>query len=287
MNNLRVVLLEDNPDDASLLLLELRQAGLEIEPILVKNEADYLRQLNPQTDLILSDYTLPGFDALTALEILKARTDLDIPFIIVSGTISEEAAVESMKRGSTDYLLKDRLSRLGHAVKQALHEKALRQRAHLLEQQELDQRKLTAALYESLRAMSSSLSFDVMLHSVLDNVGLVVPHDKATFMLLEGMTLRVVDWRGYPETSSAILKDIHFSVDHPLIHPLLETGEPRLIANTLDAPTWSQVLGLETVRSNLAVALRSRNAVVGILNLDSDQPSAFTPQHADWLSIYP
>src|ERR1700712_2781809 len=108
---LRVLLAEDNPNDAELLLRELRRAGFELVWDRVDNEADYARRLVGNIDLVISDYEMPQFNGLRALELLKA-SGLDIPFIIVSGTIGEDTAVAAMKQGAADYLLKDRLARL-------------------------------------------------------------------------------------------------------------------------------------------------------------------------------
>ncbi len=123
---LRVLILEDNPADAELMLHELRRAGFDPAWQRVETEADYLARLDPTLDLILADYSLPQFDGLRALQLLRAQ-GLDIPFIIVSGSISEEVAVECMKQGAADYLLKDRLARLGPAVAHALEQKRLRE----------------------------------------------------------------------------------------------------------------------------------------------------------------
>ncbi|MCB0163343.1 MAG: GAF domain-containing protein [Anaerolineae bacterium] len=122
---LTVLMLEDRPSDAELIIYELKQAGFEPTWVCVETEADFLDQLHADLDLILSDYTLPSFDALHALHCLQNK-GLDIPFIVVTGTISEEAAVVCMKEGAADYLLKDRLARLGAAVRHALEQKALR-----------------------------------------------------------------------------------------------------------------------------------------------------------------
>lgn len=123
---IRVLLVEDNPNDAELLLWGLRRAGFEPEWQRVETETDYLRLLAPDLDLILSDYQMPTFDGLRALQLLKTR-GLEVPFIIVSGSIGEETAVEAMKQGAMDYLLKDRLVRLGQSVRQALDQGRLRQ----------------------------------------------------------------------------------------------------------------------------------------------------------------
>ena len=122
---LRVLILEDRPADAELMLHELRRAGFDPVWERVDTEADYLSRLDPALDLILADYSLPQFDGVRALHLLQER-GLDIPFIIVSGTIGEEVAVAAMREGAADYLFKDRLTRLGPAVEQALEQNRLR-----------------------------------------------------------------------------------------------------------------------------------------------------------------
>ena len=121
---LRVLILEDYCEDVELLLAELRRAGFDPDWQRVGNEADYLAHLNSSVDVILSDYRLPGFDALEALLLLRGA-GLEIPFIVVTGSLGDEAAAYCMKQGATDYLLKDRLARLGPAVRQALEQRRL------------------------------------------------------------------------------------------------------------------------------------------------------------------
>ncbi len=116
---LHVLFLEDNPSDAELALHSLRRAGYDPIADRVESEQGYRDHLKPVPDIILADFSMPGFDSLRALEIMQDLC-LDIPFIIVSGTIGEERAVEVMRRGAADYIIKDRLARLGPAVKQAL-----------------------------------------------------------------------------------------------------------------------------------------------------------------------
>lgn len=116
---LRVLIAEDNAADAELLVRELRRGGFNPEWERVDCEADYLERLGRRLDVILSDYEMPQFGGLRALELLRER-GLDVPFIIVSGTIGEETAVAAMQQGAADYLLKDRLGRLGPAIARAL-----------------------------------------------------------------------------------------------------------------------------------------------------------------------
>lgn len=126
---MQLLILEDRPSDAELMLYELRRAGFDPAWTRVDTEADYLVGLDSMPDLILADYNLPQFDGLRALELLNQRR-LDIPFIIVSASIGEDLAVEAMRQGAADYLIKDRLGRLGQAVKAALRGKELRRQAH-------------------------------------------------------------------------------------------------------------------------------------------------------------
>ncbi len=122
---LRVLILEDVPADAELLVHELGRAGFDLDWQRVETESDYLAHLDPAPDIILADYHLPSFDALRALRHLQER-GLDIPLIVVTGTLGDEAAAECIKQGAADYLLKDRLARLGPAVARALEQRQLR-----------------------------------------------------------------------------------------------------------------------------------------------------------------
>lgn len=127
---LRVLVLEDRPIDAELVLYEMKRSGYHCVSKRVDTQEDYLKAIEDVPDIILADYSLPQFTAMQALHLLQER-GLDIPFVVVTGTISEEAAVETMIHGAADYLLKDRLSRLGQAVQRALQQKALRDEKRL------------------------------------------------------------------------------------------------------------------------------------------------------------
>ena len=122
---IKILIAEDSTSDAELLLRALHRAGYSPEWQRVDTEEDFLAGLHAGLDLVLSDYSMPQFTGLQALEIVKARCP-EIPFIIISGTIGEETAVEAMRLGATDYLLKDRLGRLGPAIDRALEESRLR-----------------------------------------------------------------------------------------------------------------------------------------------------------------
>jgi PAS domain S-box-containing protein len=122
---LKVLIIEDDRVDAELMVRELERAGFSPDWSRVDTEADYLASLERRPEVILSDSNLPLFDGLEALDLLQQR-GLDIPFILVSGRVGEDRAVDAMKRGACDYLLKDRLARLGEAVRRAVDERRLR-----------------------------------------------------------------------------------------------------------------------------------------------------------------
>src|SRR3979411_39835 len=105
---LRVLILEDRPEDADLALHELRRAGYELNWRRVEDEAGFKSNLDPELDLVLADYTQQQFDAIRALKIMQ-EMGLDIPFVIVSGAIGEDLAVAAVRLGAMDYVLKDRL----------------------------------------------------------------------------------------------------------------------------------------------------------------------------------
>ena len=119
---LRVLMAEDNPHEAELVLRELARASLEFESRRVQTEADFRRELAEfQPDLVLSDFSMPAFSGPRALEIVQ-ELGLDLPLIFVSGTIGEEVAVEAMKAGGSDYVMKANLVRLGPAIERELRD---------------------------------------------------------------------------------------------------------------------------------------------------------------------
>src|SRR6267142_3158844 len=126
MGKERILILEDNADDAELIQRELRRGNVNFVSRLVGSEqmfTEALKEFSPT--LILSDFRLPGFDAFKALGLAQQHCP-ETPFIVVSGVLGEEIAVETVQSGATDYVLKDRLFRLVPAARRALQERELR-----------------------------------------------------------------------------------------------------------------------------------------------------------------
>ena len=143
---LKLLLLEDNEADAALLLRHLAKSGLAFDAPRVDNEKDYVAHLEAhgaELDAILSDFALPSFDGLRGLELLQ-ELGLDVPFILVSGTMGENIAVDAMRRGASDYVLKSDLTRLPTALRRALERRRLESDNQRLEEQLRQSQKMEA-----------------------------------------------------------------------------------------------------------------------------------------------
>jgi diguanylate cyclase (GGDEF)-like protein/PAS domain S-box-containing protein len=137
---LRLLFVEDSDDDLQICLRELQKAQMDFQFDVVKTLVEFSERINSRTyDVILADHKLTGWVGLDAFDLLK-NTGRDIPFILVTGTLGEEKAVECIKNGVADYILKDRLARLPVAVTRAMEEKALRKEheiaQHLIQESE-------------------------------------------------------------------------------------------------------------------------------------------------------
>ncbi len=140
----RILILEDEAWDAELAQRLLRDAGLTLAAVVVDTRASFVEQMAAfRPDIILSDYHLPGFSGREALKIAQERYP-DVPFIIWSGVLGDEAAVELIKQGATDYVLKDRTARLPSAILRALAEVEQRARLANLEDQLVQAQRLAS-----------------------------------------------------------------------------------------------------------------------------------------------
>lgn len=292
---LRLLLLEDDAADAELTLSELRRSGFEVAWERVFNESDYRAALQYAAaghapDLILADYNLPQFNALEALRLLL-DSHLTVPFIIVTGALGEERAVECMRQGATDYLLKDRLGRLGSAVQRALDGKRLHDDKRMAESAEREQRTLAEALRDSAAALAGSLDFEDVLDRILDNVGRVVPHDAVNILLIEPNEtdhLRPARAHGYgrggqrnfPFSETVALGGV------PFMQHLADTGQALVISDTQADERWITGPDNMWVRSYLGAPLRARGQLLGLLNLDSAIPNFFGAPQAEHLQAF-
>jgi two-component sensor histidine kinase len=185
---LRILLLEDSALDAELVTEALSESGLAAAIERVVLEEDFARALHEGPwDLVLADYLLPGFNGLSALALVR-ESHPELPFVFVSGALGEEVAVEALKRGATDYVLKDRLDRLPVTVSRALAE--ARERSDKLQAQQSLQKLLderTALLHELDHRVKNNLQL------LLSLIGIEIRHaeDETTGRVLERMKERL------------------------------------------------------------------------------------------------
>jgi signal transduction histidine kinase len=168
---LHILHLEDDPNDAALVQATLAADGITCATTCVSSRDDFLAALeHGGIDLILSDFTLPAFDGLSALKIAHARRP-NLPVIMVSGTLGEERAVDSLKSGATDYVLKESLTRLGPAVRRAMLEVETRAENKRLEGQFIGAQKM-----EVIGQLAAGVAHDFnnILGVIMGNNGLIM-----------------------------------------------------------------------------------------------------------------
>lgn len=272
MTTLRVLIVEDNPDDAELMAMHLLEEGFQPDWQRVEGEAAYLSALETPPDLILADWSLPQFSGLRALHLLHER-GLDIPFIIVSGSIGEEAAVDALRQGTYDYVLKDRLGRLGPAVRRALEEKSLRSE-HERRQRQLEAEAMLA------QALGESLDVDTLLKRLLAAARHAIPAaDKGSILLVESdgrLRIRALDSYHDPR-----LADFAFASDAGYSARAARERCPLILADVRTDPEIRYDGDIEEAReiqSAIVAPLLIQDRLVGVISLDATRKAAFSEQ---------
>jgi diguanylate cyclase (GGDEF)-like protein len=287
---LQLVLIEDDPNDGEIIARHLRKAGLDCVMHRVQTGPGLLTILSTlKPDLIISDFALPRFNGLQALEMATAQAP-DVPFIFVSGTIGEETALEAVRNGATDYILKSNLSRLSAAVERALTEAAIkvqkRQSEQLRRDQELRLQRLTRS-YRMLSSTSSAILRSQGRSELLNEVCRIAVelggYDRVVLSFVDpnARSLRPCACAG---TDSKLLRANDFSTLDPAARPAnlgaraILNGAPVVI-NDLAAesqPTAPQQLWLaHGWPAVAALPLVIDGTTVGAMTLLSDQRGVF------------
>ncbi|MDP3911502.1 MAG: ATP-binding protein, partial [Gemmatimonadales bacterium] len=253
--SIRVLLLEDVPADAELLARELRKVDPDVAVHRVTGREEFERALRDVApDVVISDHNLPHFSGWDALQLVR-QTAARVPFILVTGSLNEETAVEYMKAGAADYLLKDRITRLGPAVRAVLEQKRARE----------EQERARVAAEEALRAQREFLRAVVDLSPNL----IFVKDWDGRFVLVNQA---VADLYGTTVEALVGKTDADFNPNVTEIEPflrddraLMEGGRPKLIPEepVTDART-GKVRWFQTVKVPLRLPSHDRPLVLGV-----------------------
>jgi diguanylate cyclase (GGDEF)-like protein len=298
--NLRVVYVEDSRTDAELAARHLAKAGLKLDVLRVETEQDFVAALQEnRPDLILSDFSLPQFSGLMALDLAVVHAP-ETPFIYVSGTIGEERAIEALRRGATDYVLKGNLTRLPSAVERALREAELEAAKAESERRQREQgvrlQRLTRT-YRMLSSMSSAILRFADRGELLEEVcrigvrqggyarvsiSLVDPEShalrpRACATIEDGIDDAACTGR-HAGGRAALGAAIDSDVDAGLAKRTLRAAGPYVINDIRDADDTLARPGTLAARGYGAVAalpLLSRDGAVGAITLFSGQKDVF------------
>ena len=279
---LQFLLLEDQATDAELIIRELREAGLQFVAICVATEADFLARLREDPpDVILADYSLPNYDGLSALTAVQEERP-EIPFIFVSGNLGEEAAIEALQRGATDCVLKQRLSRLGPAVKRALRE--------------VEDHRQRAQAEQHIRELN------LLLRAIRDISQLIVRERDPGRLLAEACKILVqtrgylLAWVGLAEPGSRRVVPAAKAGDHAAVLDTVQvtwddtptgqgptgtamrTGQPWTCQDTATDPRfapWREAALERGYASAAAVPMRCGERTVGVVTVYSGRKHAF------------
>lgn len=247
---LRILVLEDLVTDIELLRHELRRANLAFTSHCTDTEEGFIKALSAfNPDLILADYSLPTFDGLSALALAQEKLP-DVPFLFVSGTLGEETAIETLKSGATDYVLKQRLNRLVPSVKRALREAQERKERKRAEQElalSLEQLRALATHLQSVREEERTL----IAREIHDELGQSLTGLKFDLFRLESLLTK-----GDPASLQLCQEKVHSMLE--LINSTIQLG--RKIATQL-RPGILDDLGLVDALEWQAQEFQSRTGI--------------------------
>jgi diguanylate cyclase (GGDEF)-like protein len=286
---LQFVVVEDSVADAELVARHLAKAGLDVVMHRVQTEADFISALHEkQPDLILSDFSLPQFSGLRALDVAIANAP-DTPFIYVSGTIGEERAIDALRRGATDYVLKTNLSRLSSAVERALREAALKADQRKSEHQRREQEIRLQRLTRTYRMLSSTSSAILRLRNridLLDEVCRIAVnqggYERVSISLID-TDARVLRPRACAGTDSEPLQAVDSADLDSVAEPgmavrAIRTGSPSVRNDLAGEPTMAErheVLMAQGYRAVAALPLLIDGTPIGVITLFSAQSEVF------------
>ena len=282
---LRVLFIEDNPDDIELLLRALKKEGYE--PIYRRVDTDHdlrLALLNEEWDIVLCDWAIPGFDAPAALDVVQS-SPREVPFVIVSGTVGEETAVAAMRSGAHDFLVKGNLRRLAPIIERELAESRLRRERNKVEGDLRNREVMLATIGALAERLVRVEEIDEVVRDVLQAVGKATGADRAFLYrhrlprpegpVLSSLACEWAGPEGLPRLGDPSLRDMVWSeMGMADGAAALERGETvQLLARDLTGPLHRLTYDLG-MRSFILVPIRIESGwwgTVGLADLSEER----------------
>jgi len=289
-SEVRILILEDRPADAEMIQRELRKEGIQHSTRLVVKEKDFLAALHDfAPDLILADYSLPSYDGLSALAAVQKERP-ETPFLFVSGSLGEERAIEAMQHGATDYVLKQRLARLGPAVRRALREAGQRKdreeaekrvrELNLLLRAIRDVNKLIVCERDPERLLADACRCLIQTRSyAFAWIGLAEPDSKSV-----NPVARAGEGAGYLEAATFTWDEA--PTGQGPTGTAMRTGKPWTCQNTATDPRfglWRRAALACGFASVTAVPMLRDDRVIGAITVYSGRVEAFHLEELDLL----
>ncbi len=287
---LKVLLLEDNLTDAELIAETLTTDGIKCNVVRVETEDEFIYYIeNDEFNIVLADYSLPSFNCIHALEIVKEKRP-HIPFIVVSGVIDEELGIEILKKGATDFIFKHRLSRLAPAVKRAIKEyenKLKRIRAEEELKTSLNKlfkkNRYLEIINTIMHAIHSSLNLDEVLENAVESMSKNIEGaDNVSIYMVEGKEAVLKSYRGYPEWFIKRVSRIPYPkgftwktiIEGKLIYC------PDVSKDTVIGPAGREM----GTKSYASMPIYFNGETIGCININSLRENAFNEEELELLN---
>lgn len=283
---IRILLVEDSLDDADLVIREIRRNGYDVFFEQIQSAGEMKKVLaEKEWDAIICDYSLPQFDAMQALAMLH-ESGLDLPFIIVSGTISEENAVTALKAGAHDFLIKGKYARLGPAIVREMRDAEIR-RGRKRAEAELKRRNAELErLYRASEGLFSGGLVDLpsLARTIVTTVLQEFQQSNCSLLLVNNET-RELERIAVEGPYSAEVSKSNLSLDGPgLIAKAIRGGNVINIAEVSTevdyVPNW------EDAHSELVIPLKVGGEVIGALDVQSPERGAFHEDDERLMTIF-
>ncbi|MPZ76738.1 MAG: GAF domain-containing protein [Deltaproteobacteria bacterium] len=283
--HIRVLIVEDSEDDARLLVQQLRRGGFDPEFERLDTAEEMAAALAKQPwDLVISDYVMPHFSGIAALELSK-KSALDIPFIIISGNIGEDVAVAAMKAGAHDYMMKGNVQRLIPSIERELREAEVRRQRRRAEEEVKRNLDRIKALHEIDLAITSTLNLRAVLDVLLEKIDLVLPYSATTVRLfnketreLEPVACRNINEREWKAISRKGLDG--------LAKIVLDNQVSLTVANvqTDSRSAASEFARKEGLLSYVGVPLIAKREILGLICFYTKKDHSFSDNEIEFLT---